>query len=857
MELPHRRRRPWLAGLDSYRGRYLVLSLIMLISFVGSGAVGYWHVSAINEDNLRTIAERGQATALLHDALDQLQKLQTGLGRLLINPPLATPDELITSLQRLTGSLQQLRTSSWVRTQPDLAPLTDTAWHSLERLTALLDELIYLRGDRHRWLPAVARIETSMHPIRQEVEGMLDEMLAELPVLPGDADRLSLQRLLSAMQLQWIKCTSEVRLLISNRFGVFTNDIELGLHSRAENARLYLDAFSDGLQQLQQYDRAGALDLVASEHLSRLQEVVTQWRNDLDFVLDGLTGPQWRPDLALVGEQMEPFIATLQQRLSSLRLELDIESARNITQLTEVSRSLTGFAALLIAAGVLFAGIAYLMFDRMLLWPIRQTTLALKQEARGEEGQLPPQVRTQETRDLIDAFNEMRHQVRERQSHLDHLAHHDTLTGLPNRLLFRDRLEHALQFAERDGLMNAVLFLDLDRFKKVNDTLGHAAGDLLLLAVARRLRQLLRASDTMARLGGDEFAILIERIEQRNDITRLGEKILAALEQPFEIEGRQLHIGTSIGIAITPLDGRDPDTLTRAADTAMYAAKQAGKGCFRFFTTAMSQQANEYIELETALRLAIQRQDFGLHYQPIIDARTRQLHGCEALLRWTRPNAGPVSPAAFVPVLEDMGQLGTVSRWILDQVGARQAHGPQREPLTVSVNLTARLLYDPGFSDYMLGCLRHNRPAARHLIVEITEDSLTQDLDAAERVLRELKSLGVRIALDDFGTGQSSLNHLRRFPFDLVKIDREFVRDIPHDPNDVNLVEAIIKLSHSFGMQVVAEGVESATQERLLQSLGCDYLQGYHISQPLAADQLDTFLAAHADAVQPAIGAQA
>lgn len=828
-----------LPGLDSYRGRYLYVAVLMLLVLSGAGLFGYRHVSEISAQNLQNIRERGQATALLHDALGQLQLLQRGMGEYLLTPPRTTPQELYDINERLTGSLQQLRQSSWINKQEELLILTNAAWWNLRQLHELLAQLIELRAARHLWLPAVARIESTMNPARLEVQGILGELLAETDERETGSEVAAVRELLLRLQQHWLQGIAEMRLLIANRFGVFNDDAMGGIEGRVHNIRIYMGTYREQLQRLAGLAQQGELGFLGSERVQRLQRVLNDWERDLELTLADLTGTRWRPDLTLLQDEIEPVAEILQQRLSSLRLELDIESARNITELTGMSRRLTEFAALLIIAGALFAAAAYLMFDRMLLRPIRQTTLALKQEARGEQPGDPPAARASETRDLVEAFQEMRQQVRRRQNHLDHLAHHDTLTGLPNRLLFRDRLEHALALAARDGSTNAVLLLDLDRFKKINDTLGHAAGDLLLQAAAQRLQSLVRSSDTVARLGGDEFAILMERLGARNDITRLAEKIIGALELPFSIEGRQLHISTCIGIAVTPADGSDPEALTRAADTAMYAAKQVGKGCFRFFTAEMSRQANAYMELETALRSAIAAQCFRLHYQPIVDAQSGALHGVEALLRWSHPETGPVSPTLFVPVLEDMGQLGEVSRWILAEIGnQQQSFRQQGVALAVSVNLTARLLYDATFADHLLTALRNRSLSAAQLIVEITEDSLTQDLDAAERVLRELKQLGVRIALDDFGTGQSSLNHLRRFPFDLVKIDREFVRDLPHDANDIRLVQAVIELSRAFGMQVVAEGVETEAQQQLLQSLGCDHLQGFHISRAVDAETL-------------------
>ncbi len=838
---------PSLPNLRTYRGRYLFMAAITFVAFAAAGVIGYRQVAEVGTKNLANIQQRAQATASLQDALGLLQKVRNQVGRFLINPPQEPPEQLRATSEHLRSAVLQLRSAQWIRQAGELSMLADSAYDSLFLLESLLDELVRTRANRRLWLPATRQIEEGINPDTLAGQGLMAEMLDELDTTPPNAANVKQRAIINEMRLRWMQAIAEVRLLIANRFGVFDSNTEAGIAARARNIHLYLDTFRDGLAALQSLSDKGELGLVTQERLPALQEIADSWESSVQQALVQLTDVHWRPDLTLVRDDIEPLLNSLQQRFSSLRLELDIESARNITELTEVSRQLTRFAALLIGAGCLFAIIAYLTFDHMLLRPIQHTTQALRKEARGEQSEPPPSSKAGEIRDLLDAFNEMRQQVRQRQAHLDHLAHHDTLTGLPNRLLFRDRLDHALARAQRHPSMSAVLFLDLDGFKKINDTLGHAAGDALLRAAADRLRAAVRGSDTIARLGGDEFAILVEQVEYRQDITRLGEKLLAALETPFNLEGRLLHIGTSIGIAVAPVDGDDPESLTRAADTAMYAAKQAGKGCLRYFTAEMSRQANDYMEMETALRGAIANQAFRLHFQPIVDTRSGALHACEVLLRWQHPELGPVSPAVFVPVLDDMGKLGEVSRWIIAQLGGlQQRFSSGDDRMTLSINLTARLLYDDAFALYLLDQLRADPLAAQHLIIEITEDSLSADLDAAVRVLRELQLLGVRIALDDFGTGQSSLNHLRHFRFDMVKVDREFVRDMPHDPNDVSLVQAIVDLSHAFDMQVVAEGVETEDQEAMLRQQGCDCLQGYRISRPMTSDALEAFLRDHA-----------
>lgn len=435
-----------------------------------------------------------------------------------------------------------------------------------------------------------------------------------------------------------------------------------------------------------------------------------------------------------------------------------------------------------------------------------------------------------QTRALIERVQVLERQVREQQRRLQHLASHDTLTGLPNRELFRERLVQAIGYAQRNGVLAGVLFLDLDRFHQVNDSCGHAAGDSLLREIAARLRKLFREDDVVARLGGDEFAVLLENLHDRDQMTRLADKALHSIRAPYAYEGRVFHSGASVGIAVAPDDSADPDRLIQLADAAMYAAKTDIGSNARFVSPDLIEQAAAQQALEHELRDAVGRHVLTLHFQPLLAAASGQLHGYEALLRWPHADQGLLRPAAFMNAMADAGLCSKVSDWILDALaGQRPTDGA-----AVAVNLSARLLHDPQFAARLHARFDAGTLAPDRLIVEITEDTLETDLTAAARVLHGLRDRGVRIALDDFGTGQASLSHLRSFPFDYIKIDRSFVAGIGVDDQAGKLLQAIIGLAHALDMRVVAEGVESETQRQFLVAEGCDYLQGYLIGPPAA-----------------------
>ncbi len=426
------------------------------------------------------------------------------------------------------------------------------------------------------------------------------------------------------------------------------------------------------------------------------------------------------------------------------------------------------------------------------------------------------------------------------EARLEYLANYDTLTGLANRSLFRDRLDQALRRALRDGSTLAVLFLDLDRFKTVNDTLGHTAGDQLLRAVAERLRDCIRAEDTAARLGGDEFTLILEDLGEPGSARRVAEGVLESFNAPFPLLGHNLYMGVSIGIACYPDDGLDADTLLKHADIAMYRSKEGGRSAYLFYSASMRGPALDDLSLASSLRNALAREEFHLCYQTIVDAQTRREVGVEALLRWTSPQHGSVPPSRFVPMLEENGLILRVGRWVLATACADigRLHGEGRNDLRLTVNVSARQFRDTDFVADVEAALQSTGFPAASLELEITESALIENAGAALETLAALDALGVRLAIDDFGTGYSSLSYLRRFPLSTLKIDRSFVADMANSDDAIAIVQAIVSLGRTLGLEIVGEGVESEDQLELLGDLGCHCVQGFLFSRPQPLEQL-------------------
>jgi len=430
------------------------------------------------------------------------------------------------------------------------------------------------------------------------------------------------------------------------------------------------------------------------------------------------------------------------------------------------------------------------------------------------------------------------------QERLHFLAHHDVLTELPNRVMLIDRLSHAIDNSQRTDARLCLLFIDLDRFKVINDTLGHEYGDLLLKHVAERLRPCLRKSDTVARIGGDEFVVLLENIDDFVDVNTIASNILETLSHPFTIQQKDLFVNASIGISAYPRDGDSSGVLLRNADTAMYRAKEQGGNQFQYYTSEMSSHTLERLALETELRYALERKQFRLYYQPKVEIDTGRMIGAEALLRWEHPEFGIVSPVQFIPILEDTGMIVDVGEWVI-RAACQQNKKWQTDNLSVvpiAVNLSARQFYQSQLADTITSILKEVDIRSSLLQLEITESVIMQNAQATIETLQKLHAIGIRFAIDDFGTGYSSLSYLKRFPIQTLKIDRTFVRDITTDPDDAAIVSTVIKMAHSLKMDVIAEGVETEEQANYLKERRCDAVQGFLFSRALPAKEFSVLL---------------
>ena len=494
---------------------------------------------------------------------------------------------------------------------------------------------------------------------------------------------------------------------------------------------------------------------------------------------------------------------------------------------------LTVRGALFALAGVILS----LVLSHWIAGPVRRLAVSARAMENGEFNNPVPIAGPSEMRALGRGFEKMARAIAD-------LAQHDALTGLPNRRLLNERLTQAIALARRRSSHLAVLFLDLDRFKHVNDSMGHEIGDKLLQSVARRLMSSVRSSDTISRHGGDEFVLLLSEISHDRDAALAAQKIVSALTVPHEVGGHELHITTSIGVSLFPDDGQSAETLLKNADTAMYHAKERGRNNVQFFKADMNARAIEQQWIESDLRRALARGEFTLYYQPKLNLITGELTGAEALLRWVHPERGIIVPTQFVPIAENCGFIVPIGRWVLGEAcsQARAWIDAGLRPTAVSVNISALEFRDKDFLDHVCAVLETHHLEPRYLELELTESVLMQHAKSTASMLQSLKDIGVQIAIDDFGTGYSSLSYLRQFPIDVLKIDQSFVHEITAHPDRTPIVSAVISMGRGLNHRVIAEGVETRGQLAFLQAHGCSEGQGYYFSRPVAADQFTKLL---------------
>ncbi len=795
---------------------------------------------ALSDKTAANIEFRSKLLTHSRHTRDALWQARQALAAFLIDPNRPEHHERINAaVERAQQNVAELAQHSSAFPDQDQSAVA-ILHESIGRLSDASKVIIATRMNAQQQYPSMALAQQNLLPINRDFYTAVALAMSEIEGERGDVNHSIAYQALVQSQHLWTQMVSNFRMYLANRMGSFA---EQSLHTQEQDVELLYVELGNQLAVLRELQRKGDLGLQTEDALHDMSELARRWILEFYEVKRLHASDAWRADVKQMKEIVEPLFARLWDTMSSVDIAIEEHADHDIKSLTQTAQTQTQILWMAASLGVVFIILGFITLNRLMLRPLSRISHALNAEAKGLDNVELPIATTIETKDLLDAFAEMRKKVQARQMVLEYQALHDALTGLPNRSLLLDRLQHSILAVKRKNQSLALLMLDLDRFKEVNDTLGHDTGDRLLMEVGARLLDTLRDTDTIARLGGDEFCILLPE----SDVTvaqHIAARILRSMERSIEIENHQLLVGVSIGIAVYPEHGDTPQTLLQRANVAMYVAKRNKLGQ-ALYTTESDQHSIKRLELTGDLREALATSELELHYQPKIDIASGTVTGVEALLRWTHPRHGHIPPDQVIPLAEQTGLIRPLTRWVLNtalqQCGEWQRAGID---IHVAVNLSAYCLQDNDLGDWIKDWFDQHDLATRHLVLEVTESAMMADPKKAIQVLNQLDAMGIHISIDDFGTGFSSLAYLKQLPIDELKIDKSFVLEMLEDENDAVIVRSTIDLAHNLGLRIVVEGVENQEMLDLLTILGCDYAQGYHISRPIPGKQFATWWSA-------------
>jgi diguanylate cyclase (GGDEF)-like protein len=822
---------------QSLRQRYLGVAVFLGCVVVASAVLTERYVSTTSRNSADNIETRNQIQQLSRNARNSVWGAEYALQSYVLSPAPEYRETVTTNLHSARTDVASLGELPWTKSN-QLQDLTAQIINNLQALEERSAELMDIRADVDLLFPSVQLMDDTLGPANDNFQTAarlaLDEIAAD-----QNPSNMDIHLAFENARHAWIQMISAFRLYVVRRAGIY-NNTEQGLQNAGHDVILMLELTQQNLQQLSTLEKAGRLGLQATESLRQLQNLAETWVLGFEEFRKTQESGHWRNDVPLIQNVVQPLFAEIWNRLDRIDEQLEAGAEQDVSIWTDVGQLLNRNLILLSLLAIVFISLGFIFFERTILKPLSQITRAMKAISIGEPHARLPRANCVEAHNLIEAFAHMRRNVHERQVALRHQALHDALTGLPNRALIKDRLQQLILSSERDRKTGfCLLMIDLDRFKEINDTLGHQAGDNVLCEVSNRLNKVLRKSDTIARLGGDEFAILLPEasVQQAKEIAQL---IADTIEKPHYHKDRELPVGASIGIAVYPDHGKDTDTLFKHADIAMYVAKQDGLP-YSLYSIQHDQHSIGRLALISEFRTAISEGGLILHYQPKLDMHNGTVVGVEALLRW--PKWSSVKTEYLIKTAENTSLIKQLTYWVLRTAIRQLAQWQQQSiDLPIAVNLSTWNLSHSDIDETIRSLLHEYDVPPDRLELEITENAMMTNPDRAHAILDRLQALGVRLTVDDYGTGFSSLAYLKTMPVGQIKIDRSFVGDMLDDENDAVIVRSTIDLAHNLGMKVVAEGVSSAEIWDLLEILGCDTAQGYFIAHPMPAENLERWL---------------
>ena len=822
----------------SLRQRFKLYASVLVFIILLSAAYGYQKLATTQSIVEENLVERNSLLQATHVLRASLLDVYQAIDSFLLDPAHSEYwDNIYQSIKDALLLSKQLADSRAMVSDADKSDFLKLN-QTLKNLEADIDELIEIRLDPSRQYPSLGIGTEVLQPNRNRTNNAFglafnalkgEEKLDEHPEV--------LTTFLQARHL-WTQVLSNFRLYLANRMGSFNEE---SLPIQEKSIATLFAAYKSEMEKLRPLVDEGAIGFETSEAYEELLDSTGKWFSGFQQVKLIHATNEWRIDAKLMKDNIAPGIELASTILRDINNRLVAASEKDITEIGNVASQQTLVLWIVAAIAALFVVSIVFSIEKLILIPVAIIATALKQEAMGKKGQELPRLYSTETKDLIDAFGEMSRQIHQRQSELEYRALHDGLTSLPNRTLLFDHIEHDIFIARRDEASLSLLMIDLDLFKEVNDTFGHAIGDQLLIEVGKRLKAILREVDTVARMGGDEFAVLLPDVGKQQ-VTAIARKLLKASELPYEVDGLTLVVSASIGVAIYPEHGDDAKNLLQHADVAMYVAKQNNLG-YSIYDPEQDQYSLVRFAMIADLRDAIKNNLLELYFQPKLDLRSNAVTGVEALLRWNHPHHGFVSPEQIVELAEQTGFISQLTYWVAENAMQQASSWSSRNiNLNISINISAHSLKDESFVSGMKQILETHQLPCEQLTLEITENAMMSNPMLAIDALSEFSQMGFGISVDDYGTGFSSLSYLSKLPVDELKIDKSFVMNIDTDPSNETIVRSTIELAHNLGLKVVAEGIETELVWNMLRSYGCDQAQGYLMSKPLPAFEIESWL---------------
>jgi len=827
------------SGLLSLKSRYIWLASIVSILLVSAALFATWYAQQVTRENTQALKLRDEVTAATIKIRNYIWASDIALNTVLIRPSSKYTDQIARNLHAANELTNSLITNPELKDAKLLPQITELK-QRLDDYTLKVDELITKREDPNWVYPVLPYINSKLLIPNVEFETAVDQALHEIASSDGRSYASPLYGYFDEVRDLWRRKILNFRAVVIRFAGLN----EQKTSAQEANIEILNGEIEQRLQQLQKLSDDGKLGLESELALEQMRKASRQWAERWKTVKKYRSSDLWRSDLHFMQTVIRPKQQGLLDTLVALEQYIQTWSKNTVDTVQTAAWQISIALWALSTLAILFVILIYILVNRTVLRPISYIANTLANE--GEIGLVQLQSnRSKEIHQLVNSFDVMRRQVHQRQIALEHQAMHDSLTGLPNRTLLHDRLEQAIHLMNRNQQPMALLVLDLDRFKDVNDALGHHVGDQLLQQVGQRLIDNLREADTVARLGGDEFAIVAPNADLE-DIKNFSEKIVSVISRVYKIDKQNLYVGASIGIALFPEHGKDANELIRHADIAMYHAKRNNLG-FCLYDQKHDEDQLDKLALVGDLHKELSATEYlRIAYQPIIDLLSHQVIAAEVLLRWQHPVMGSISPEQVISMAEHTGLIGALTEWIIETaIRKYKEAGLDELDIKLMLNLSAWNLQDPRLPDITEEILTRHKVEPNQLTFEITESAMMNDPVHARMILNRLSGMGIEISIDDFGTGFSSLGYLKMLPVNSLKIDKSFVIDMLADENDALIVQSTIDLAHNLGLTVIAEGVENQNVMQRLRKLKCNFAQGYHIARPMFCDDLIQWLKAY------------